>query len=89
MTVAITLTERNKVDRYIKFLIESDKNAETFPEYNDIKELVKNDIIRSYIEESINLYSAYQERKAANISLKNAKDRLYKIKCLIYTDISK
>ena len=48
MKVQITLTEKEKVDRLIKYLIDTDDSAEDFKEYKDIKEIIKDPIIHSY-----------------------------------------
>ena len=85
MKVQLTLTEKEKVDRLIKYLIDTDDSVENFKEYKDIKEIIKDPIIHSYIDASINLYNAEKFLKHASDARENARNMLYGIAAMIET----
>lgn len=85
MKVQLTLTEKEKVDRLIKYMIDTDDSAENFQEYEDIKEIIKDPIIHSYIDSSINLYNAEKFLKHASDAKDNARKMLYGIAAMIET----
>lgn len=85
MKVQITLTEKEKVDRLIKYLIDTDDSVENFKEYKDIKEIIKDPIIHSYIYASVNLYNAERFLKHASDAKENARKMLYGIAAMIET----
>lgn len=85
MKAQITLTEKEKVDRLIKYMIDTGDSAEDFKEYKDIKEIIKDPIIHSYIYASINLYNAEKFLKHASDAKENARKMLYGIATMIET----